>query len=318
MSSATKSICTVCNYVYDESEHIQGSPTQKFKQLNDAWRCPDCGAEKEMFQPCSCIEWPSQGSSCRSDSSAEQELDEQVKIYAHRTVGELVAEHPLRAGVFEKYKIDFCCGGKVPVEEACRKKVLPLKQVVAELMAADSKELPPDEDWTKQSLTKLIAHIVHKYHEPLRQQLPSIHQLAEKVARVHGHNHKEMVKVLHIFTRFKAQLEQHMQKEELILFPAISAMENGGGAAAFGCGGGIEMPINVMTQEHDDAGDALMAMRKLTNDYTPPADACNSFKVLLFSLSSLESEMHHHVHKENSILFPRAVELAGAPAAAAP
>jgi regulator of cell morphogenesis and NO signaling len=133
-------------------------------------------------------------------------------------------------------------------------------------------------------------------------------QLAQKVAKVHGDNHPEMVKLAGIFEHFKMQLELHMQKEEMILFPAIACMESGTPGPAFGCGG-IENPIYVMTQEHEDAGDALSEMSRLTNGYTPPEDACNSFKVLLFSLARLASEMHQHVHKENYILFPRAIAL---------
>jgi regulator of cell morphogenesis and NO signaling len=116
-----------------------------------------------------------------------------------------------------------------------------------------------------------------------------------------------MVKVNEIFQTFKTQLELHMDKEEMVLFPGIVATEATGSAQIFGCGGGIEHPIEVMNKEHDDAGGALCAMRILTNDYAPPADACTTYKVLLFSLAQLESQMHQHVHKENNILFPRAL-----------
>src|SRR5262249_49565704 len=144
----------------------------------------------------------------------------------------------------------------------------------------------------------------------LREELPRLSQLAEKVARVHGENHPEMTELVDVFKPFREQLELHMQKEELILFPGIAGIEAGGAPRAFGCGGGVEHPIEVMTQEHDDAGEALAKMRRLTNDYTPPADACNTFKVLLHSLANLELDMQQHVHKENNILFPRTLDLA--------
>jgi regulator of cell morphogenesis and NO signaling len=108
------------------------------------------------------------------------------------------------------------------------------------------------------------------------------------------------------------ELELHMQKEEMILFPGIVAKETSGTPQIFGCAGGIERPIEIMYQEHDGAGEALARMRSLTNDYTPPADACSTFKVLLFSLAKLEFDMHQHVHKENNILFPRALGLSPA------
>ena len=115
-----------------------------------------------------------------------------------------------------------------------------------------------------------------------------------------------MVEVFQILQTFYSQLELHMHKEEMILFPAIASMESGG-KVSFGCGGGLEMPISVMTQEHDDAGEALATLQKLTNNFTPPEDACNSFRVLLHALAEINTEMKQHVHKENNILFPRAL-----------
>jgi regulator of cell morphogenesis and NO signaling len=226
-------------------------------------------------------------------------------------VGQLVAQHPLRACVLEQYGIDYCCGGKATLEEACRKKGIDVEEVLEKLSAVDRKEevQPGVPDWNTARLKSLIDHIVIAYHQPLRQELSRVALLAEKVARVHGDNHPEMIEVRDVFSRFKAQLELHMQKEEMVLFPGIASMEATGTPQIFGCGGGIEHPIEVMSQEHDDAGEALWAMRRLTRDYTPPQDACSSFKVLLYSLAQIESEMHQHVHKENNILFPRALKL---------
>ncbi len=226
------------------------------------------------------------------------------------SVGQLVAESPLRACVLEQYGIDYCCGGKITLEEACNKKGLPVEEVMEKLLVADRKvEQLNNPDWTRASLKDLIGHIVTTYHQPLQQELPRVAQLANKVAQAHKDNHPEMVEVLDVFNNFKAQLELHMQKEETILFPGIAGMETHSGPQVFGCGGGIEHPISVMTQEHDEAGVALCTMRRLTHNYTPPDDACNTFKVLLHSLAQIESEMHQHVHKENNILFPRALAL---------
>lgn len=307
-----KTICTVCNYIYDEALVPQ---SLKFEELPDEWKCPECGSDKVMFQPCSCVSLPAPEQSCVLHSGARNfrstpAANADGGLNKTTPVGQLVAERPLRACILEQYKIDYCCGGKATLEEACLKKGVKVEEILEKLRAADQKNLQSNApDWTTTSLKDLIDHIVTTYHQPLRQELSRIAQLAEKVARIHGDKHPEMVEVLNVYLRFKAQLELHMQKEEMVLFPGIVSMEATGSPQIFGCGGGIEHPIEVMTHEHDDAGEALCAMRKLTNDFEAPDDACSSFKVLLYSLEQIESEMHQHVHKENNILFPRALEL---------
>lgn len=314
MSNA-KTICTVCNYIYDES---LGEPSQgitaavSFENLPAEWSCPICDSNKDMFQPCSCVFLPANEQTCVVHSAANAnavQFDDKAR-YKQTSVGELVAQRPSLACKLEQYGIDYCCGGKVSLEDACKTKGLNVEDVLEKLLAADSKQLSSDfPDWTKVSLKELVDHIISAYHEPLRQQLSRVAKLADKVSRVHGDNHPEMIEVLNTFNRFKAQLELHMQKEEMVLFPGIVSMEATGTTQIFGCGGGIEHPIEMMTKEHDDAGEALSTMRKLTHDYIAPEDACNTFKNLLYSLAQIESEMHQHVHKENNILFPRALGL---------
>lgn len=282
-----KTICTACNYIYDEAES-----KASFNSLSDRWVCPECGANKEMFQPCSCV----------------QLADSQYIV--ETAVGELVAANPHYALIFKKYDIDYCCGGKLTLRQVCKTKNIDSKILIADLKASASlRQDTPESDWNKESLEKLIEHIITDYHVPLRKQLTFIEELARKVARVHARTHPEMVKLLDVLTGFKNQLELHMQKEEMVLFPAIIRLESGQGLKGFGCGGGIDHPITVMTEEHEQAGSALETMRKLTNNYAPPEDACTSFRLLLNSLESLESEMHCHVHKENNILFPRSLQL---------
>lgn len=311
-----KTICTVCNYIYDDAlgEPRQNiPPSLKFDDLSDEWSCPECNSAKEMFQPCSCVSLPIYELTCaahRQESAQLHDQSEQASTARKTTpVGQLVAERPARACVLESFGIDYCCGGKTTLEEACRNKGVGVEEVLEKLLAADQKDEPCSQDWMKTKLKDLVEHIIASYHEPLRQELSRVAQLTEKVARVHGGNHPEMVKVRDVFDRFKTQLELHMQKEELVLFPGIVSLETTGSPQQFGCGGGIEHPIEAMGHEHDEAGEALCTMRQLTHDYTPPEDACSSFKVLLFSLAQIESEMHQHVHKENNILFPRALEL---------
>lgn len=299
MSNA-KAICMVCDYIYDEG-------------VSEPSKCPECGSGKECFQICSCVGPSLDEQTCiahRSNGHSADVAKLEPAPSRIALVGELVAQRQSRAGVLEQYGIDYCCGGKSTLEEACQKKGLNVEEVLEKLIASDQKGTRSDErDWTTTSLKVLVDHIITTYHLPLRQELSRIALLAQKVANVHGDSHPEMIEVMNLFNRFKVQLELHMQKEEMVLFPGIIAMEETGTPQIFGCGGGIEHPIEMMTLEHDEAGEALRSMRTLTNEYTPPEDACSTFKVLLYCLDQFESEMHQHVHKENNILFPRALQL---------
>lgn len=314
MSNA-KTICTVCNYIYDE---VLGEPRQdilpsvKFEALAEEWACPECGSNKEMFQPCSCVSLPIYEKTCviHSESAAQQAGRSSNSLSKETPVGELVAQHPSFACVLEQNGIDYCCGGKTTLEEACSKKGLNIDALLEKLALVDQ-QLSNELDWPNISLKLLIEHIIENYHNPLRLELDRILALAEKVARVHGSNHPEMLEVLEIFGQFKEELETHMQKEELILFPSIAVLESNKNIKGFGCGSGIEHPIAMMTKEHDEAGEALFSLRRLTNSFTPPEDACTTYKLLLNSLAQLELEMHQHVHKENNILFSRATALFG-------
>lgn len=284
-------ICTACNYIYEEGNKANVC----FDQLPDTWLCPQCGVDKDKYQPCSCVTFSKEGMS--------------EDMLRKMTVGELVAENPASAIVFERHGIDYCCGGKLKLVDACQNKNVSFEKLSQELLSHNKDHVCTDTDWSKATLRELVDHIVQTYHLPLRDQLERIQGLSSKVASIHGERHPEMKEVASVFENFKAQLELHMQKEEIILFPAILRTESGDQPQLFGCGGGIENPIKVMFQEHDDAGDALKKMRALTADYCAPEDACNTFRVLLNALQDLEREMHHHVHKENNILFPRALAI---------
>lgn len=239
-----------------------------------------------------------------------------MKTYdATATVGQLVAERPARARVFENLGIDYCCGGKKTIEEVCQKKGLDATSVLQVLAAAEAAgaDNGQQQDWLTAPLTELCDHIVQTHHAYLQQELPRLSQLVEKVAGVHGENHPELKEVRYTFALLRAELSEHMMKEERILFPMIKDME-AGRAEAMHCGT-IDRPIAVMEDEHDRAGAALEQIRKLTNDYALPEGACGSYQVMLSGLAELEVDMHQHVHKENNILFPRAMKLAEAQAA---
>jgi regulator of cell morphogenesis and NO signaling len=224
------------------------------------------------------------------------------------TVGQLVTERPGRARVFEAFGIDYCCGGKKPLAQAIQEKGLDQQTVLTILNAFDEQATYAELDWSKASPTALADHIEQTHHAYLKSELPRREYLVNKVANRHGSHTPHLIDLARVFAAFKLELESHMQKEEVVLFPICRQLDNATAPQRFHCGT-VENPIAVMVREHEDAGDALKRMRELTNDYTPPIDACNTYRALFDSLRELERDMHRHVHKENSILFPKALEL---------
>jgi regulator of cell morphogenesis and NO signaling len=229
------------------------------------------------------------------------------KIDSQTTIAQLVLEKPSRSRIFEKLGIDYCCGGQKPLSEACQKKGLDAQTIVRMLEAMDDVPAHGERDWTSATLTELADHIEGTHHAYLKQELPRLEFLVGKVSRVHGDHHPELVELNEVFNAMKAELESHMMKEEQILFPICRQLEQSDGARSFHCGS-VANPIRVMIMEHDNAGDALERMNALTGGYTPPADACNSYRAMMDGLAELERDMHQHVHKENNILFPRTAQ----------
>lgn len=225
------------------------------------------------------------------------------------TVGQLVAERASRAKVFEHFGIDYCCGGKISVAEACTRKGIDPAAVLAALAALDAAFTAPagDRDWTAAPIEELVLHILNTHHAYLREAMPRLSFLTAKVARVHGEDHPELVEVAGIFGRFHAEMDAHMAKEDNVLFPLIIQLARGEGG---GFGPPLHAPISVMEAEHDDAGRALAAINELTDGYAVPPTACNSYRAMLDGLREIELDTHRHVHLENNILFPRALGLA--------
>lgn len=216
---------------------------------------------------------------------------------------------PSRSRIFERFGIDYCCGGGKSLHEACTDKGLDIAQVLEELQSAGE---PTDNeeamDWTNRSATELVEHILEVHHVYLRRELPRLEQMSAKVSEIHGQNHPELSEVKILFDSLKAELGSHMLKEERILFPMIRQLEWTSDAGDFHCGS-IRNPIQVMELEHEEAGRALARLRELTGDYTPPADACNTYRALLNGLQELEHDLHQHIHEENNLLFPKVVDL---------
>jgi regulator of cell morphogenesis and NO signaling len=220
------------------------------------------------------------------------------------SVGQLVAERPARSRVFENHAIDYCCAGKRTLDDACRAKGVDPAVVLAELEAADADGPDDAINPSDMTMTDLADHIEQTHHVFLREELPRLTGLTQKVATAHGDRYPWLEDVENTYADLVAELEPHMQKEEQILFPMIRELERQGGRR----GGSVGSPIAVMEHEHDNAGNALRRLRELTSDFTPPPDACNSFRAMLDGLAALEANTHEHIHKENNVLFVRAAE----------
>ncbi len=228
------------------------------------------------------------------------------------TVGDMVRQKPSRSRVFEKLGIDYCCGGKLSLEVACTKNGLKSQEVLEELQALDAAgdgQTAGDVDADSMTLSALADHIEQTHHMYLKRELPRLGALVRKVVSAHGQNHPWTRDVDALYAPLASELLTHLMKEEQILFPLIRALETGQGGPASASQMSVAAPIGVMEHEHDAAGDALAKIRQLSTDFTAPSDACNTFRAMLDGLLVLEKDLHQHVHKENNVLFPKAIAL---------
>lgn len=231
-----------------------------------------------------------------------------TELSLNTAVGQWVAAHPQTSRTFEAARIDYCCGGGKSLEQACRDRQLNPQDILAQLheavgMTGDE----PTEDWTRTSLAALCDHIEQTHHAYLRTELPRLTTLIAKIVNAHGAAHAELSEVQQEFAALRSELEPHMFKEEQVLFPAIRRLEQSETQPMFPFGT-VANPIRMMEHEHDTAGNGLARIRELTGDYQTPGDACNTYRAALGGLHELELDLHQHIHKENSILFPRAIE----------
>jgi regulator of cell morphogenesis and NO signaling len=231
---------------------------------------------------------------------------------ATKTVREIALEMPQTTRVFEEFKIDYCCGGRKPLAEACEVAGANAEAVITRLNALIVAGTGTG-DWVRNApLPELIDHIVDKHHVFTRDELNNLAPLMDKVARVHGDNHPELLELKTAFDELSADLMPHMMKEENVLFPYIDRMARNvaeGLLPPVPPFGTIQHPVKMMMAEHDVAGEILRKMRQLSNDFTTPPDACPSFTGLYFRLADLERDLHEHIHLENNILFPRSVRM---------
>lgn len=228
------------------------------------------------------------------------------------TLGEIAVKDLRKAEIFRKYGLDFCCGGKKTVKEACAEKGLDVTKVEQELQQADKNPTTrplPYNDW---SLDFLADYIVNTHHSYVSKILPDLRAYSKKVAQVHGSRHPELIPIYQLVEEINGEMTEHMMKEEKVLFPFIKqlvAAKNSGqllGEIHFGT---VQNPIQMMESEHEQVGGNLEEIRTLSNNFALPEDACASYSLLYRMLDEFENDLHIHVHLENNILFPKAIEL---------
>ncbi len=234
-----------------------------------------------------------------------------------KTIREVALETPAATAVLESLGIDYCCGGHLSFEEACQKAGKSPEAVSEQIRSVAVNEparKQPVADWSTRPLSELINHIISTHHVFVRAECPRLLELAGKVAEKHGGRRPELLQAREVLDSLAQELSIHLMKEEQILFPYIERLEESSlqreSAPPSSCFGSVENPIRMMISEHESAGEALRELRRLTKDYEVPADACASYRALLQGLAQLEADLHQHIHLENNILFPRALELA--------
>ena len=222
-----------------------------------------------------------------------------------KSIGELALEIPHAIAVLERWRIDYCCHGSRSVAEACKDAGVTTDELMREI--GETPFIDDGRDWSAESLETLQQYIIDTHHVFTRQAMETIDVLSEKVARRHGPGHPEVLRVRELVIALCNDLEPHMRKEEIVLFPYVAAMERG--EPAPNCFGTVRNPVRMMMMEHDAVGGLLRDLRTATNDYALPDDACLSFRALYERLIELETDLHKHIHLENNVHFPRAVEM---------
>lgn len=237
-----------------------------------------------------------------------------MSLNTAKTVRELAVEFPNATRVFEKLGIDYCCGGNKSLKEACATVNVSADEILdsLEMNEEESRASRKGRNWQVEPLADVIAHINNTHHKYTRAEIARLGPLFDKVCSVHGKNHPELQHVRASFRGLAQELTTHMMKEEMVLFPHITRMEESvieGQPVLPPPFGSVQNPVAMMMHEHDSAGEALRAMRQASAGYTPPGDACVSYQTLYKALADFEADLHRHIHLENNILFPRAVEM---------
>ena len=228
------------------------------------------------------------------------------------TIGEMVTKDFRKAEVFKKFGLDFCCGGKKTLNKACAEKGIDIVELEKQLQAVENVSAMPSQDYASWDLDFLADYILNTHHKYVARTMPIIFEYTQKVAKVHGDRHPEAIEIASEFVKVQDELNSHMMKEENMLFPYIkelvAAQKNKSiiSASPFGT---IQNPIRMMELEHEQVGDVMENIHKLTNNFVPPADACTTFRLSFAALKEFEDDLHQHIHLENNILFPKAIKL---------
>ena len=233
-----------------------------------------------------------------------------MKPIENKTVAEVVSENIKTAQVFKKYGIDFCCGGGITIDKACEKKNLDYSKLKEELLKVD--EAPKAYNYNSWNLDFLIDHILNVHHKYVEESIPLILQYLNRVAEVHGYHYSEVIEINKLFTEVADELSSHMKKEEQVLFPYIKTLlmlKSEKTPLSIPPFGSITNPIAMMESEHESAGDIFKEIARLSNNFTLPEDACNTFRALYAALDEFEQDLHQHIHLENNILHPKAKKL---------
>ena len=229
------------------------------------------------------------------------------------SIGEMVAEDYRKAEVFKKFGIDFCCGGKDSLDKTCNNMGIDLTEVKNALKQLDEQQhRQPSQDYNNWELDFLIDYIINTHHKYVSEALPLLDEFSTKVASVHGDAHPEVIEIASYYQAVANELRMHMHKEEVILFPYIKQLtiaKRNNETLQPSPFGSIKNPINMMEAEHESAGGAMAAINELSNGYNPPEEACNTYRVLYAKLQEFENDLHQHIHLENNILFPKAINL---------
>lgn len=235
-----------------------------------------------------------------------------METFEELTIGEFVAQDFRTAAIFSKYGIDFCCKGHRTLEEVCDKKNITTDDLLEQLKSVLESKSDSGIDFKSWPLDLLADYIEKTHHRYVSEKTPVLLQFLDKLCKVHGASHPELFEINELFKGCAGELAQHMKKEELILFPFIKKMVNAVltdeliEQPHFGT---VENPIAMMMHEHDAEGERFRKIAMLTNNYTPPADACNTYRVTFSMLNEFEQDLHKHIHLENNILFPKAAAL---------
>lgn len=235
-----------------------------------------------------------------------------MNIQEKTTIGDFVAHDFRTAAIFTKYGIDYCCKGQRTIDEVCTKKNINEAQLLNELNAVLATKNDSEIDFNSWTLDLLIDYIEKTHHRFVEEKTPVIIQLLDKLCNVHGSNHPELFEITELFKASAGELAPHMKKEELVLFPFINRMINATkshgsiGKPHFGT---VKNPIAAMMAEHDNEGERFRSIALLTNNYTLPEDACETYRVTFAMLEEFEKDLHKHIHLESNILFPKAKAL---------